>query len=483
MDRQGLLTVKEASAYLGVSPCTVYRWVESGGLPHSRLGRGVRFKQADLDAWVEKQKASPRPILVPPDQALTLPPVWAKKGCHENTGGTGEMAKAKSRTRLNFGYGAIYQRKTRDGQARWYLDYRDAKGKRIQRVAGNASSSEEAEAALRQALVAESTAVSSSGKVLGRIKFREYSKLFLNDYSMSVKRSWRSDQSRLKLLDRYFRDTYLDEITPLAITKFLALRIKDGNAPSTSNRYLALLKKMFNVAIDEGYIRENPARKTKKCSERDRVSDRVFSEEEEARLLSASYPTLRSVIFVVLNTGLRLGEVLSLKWELIDFEKRMLKVERTKSGRPLTLPMNGDLVEEMKRLRALGPANQFVFQNPKTGGPITTIRSAFEGACKRAGITGLTFHRLRHTVASRLIERNADIEEVRSILGHSSIAITQRYVHATEERRRAAVELLAKKTPESPQNGGSLLHGCDTAEKKGETEIRQKLVSYGFSVN
>jgi hypothetical protein len=63
------------------------------------------------------------------------------------------------------------------------------------------------------------------------------------------------------------------------------------------------------------------------------------------------------------------------------------------------------------------------------------------------------------------------------------IAVTQRYVHATEERRRAAVELLAKETPDSPQNGGNLLHGCDTAEKAGQTEARQKLVSYGFSVN
>ena len=142
-----------------------------------------------------------------------------------------------------------------------------------------------------------------------------------------------------------------------------------------------------------------------------------------------------------------MGEVLSLKWELIDFENKMLTVERTKSGKPLTIPINGDLWEELKRLRSLDGTSTYVFENPKTGKPITTIRTAFEGACRRAEITGLTFHRLRHTVASRLIERHADIEEVRSLLGHSSIAITQRYVHATDDRRRAAVELLSKKSP------------------------------------
>jgi integrase len=178
-----------------------------------------------------------------------------------------------------------------------------------------------------------------------------------------------------------------------------------------------------------------------------------------------------------------LGEVLSLKWELIDFENKMLTVERTKSGKPLTIPISGDLWEELKRLRSLDGTSTYVFENPKTGKPVTTIRTAFEGACSRAEITGLTFHRLRHTVASRLIERHADIEEVRSLLGHSSIAITQRYVHATDERRRAAVELLAKKAPEEPQNGKI----CDTAvtrnEKSGDPEAQQKLVTYGFSVN
>lgn len=157
---------------------------------------------------------------------------------------------------------------------------------------------------------------------------------------MSVKRSWRSDKSRLNILDSFFRDSNIDEITPLAITKFIACRIKSGNFESTSNRYLALLKKMFNLAIDEGYLRENPAKKIKKYSEKDRGQERTFSKEEESRLVEASRPVVRSVIIVALNTGLRLGEILSLKWKLIDFEKRTLQVERTKSGKPLTLPIN-----------------------------------------------------------------------------------------------------------------------------------------------
>jgi excisionase family DNA binding protein len=484
MTVQTLLSVKEAASYLGVHPCTVRRLERKEDLPSIRgRGLGIRFKKEEIDSWLENRRTRPLPHFGQPPQALTLPPVCHIKGSHGKTGGTCEMAKAKSKTRLNFGYGAIYQRKKADGSSQWYLDYRDADGKRIQRVASRASSPEEAELALRQAVLAEAGPVPGSAKALGRIKFTEFSRIFLNDYSMSVKRSWRSDKSRLKILDQFFGDTYLDEITPLSITKVIRWRIESGNSKSTSNRYLALLKKMFNVAIDEEYLRENPARKAKKYSEKDCTNDRVFSEEEESKLMKASSPRLRSVIFVVLQTGLRLGEVLSLKWELIDFENKMLTVERTKSGKPLMIPISGDLWEELKRLRSLDGTSTYVFQNPKTGKPIKTTRTAFEGACRRAEITGLTFHRLRHTVASRLIERHADIEEVRSLLGHSSIAITQRYVHATDDRRRAAVELLSKKAPEEPQKGEKVLHGCDTEGKKGEAPAQPKLVSYGFSVN
>jgi integrase len=142
---------------------------------------------------------------------------------------------------------------------------------------------------------------------------------------------------------------------------------------------------------------------------------------------------------------------------LIDFEKKTLQVERTKSGKPLTLPINSDLYDELKRLRALDETSPYVFLNRKTGKPLATVRKPFTAACEKAEFTGLTFHRLRHTVASRLIERNADIEEVRSLLGHSSIAVTQRYVHATDDRRRAAVELLSKWAPgRTPIRGKSV---------------------------
>jgi len=393
------------------------------------------------------------------------------------------MPNGKSKTRFNSGYGAIYQRKTSAGRIRWYLDYRDAEGKRIQRLEPGACSREEAEIALRKAVLAESARVPGAARPRRRITFSEFSQIYINDYAMTVKRSWRGDKCRLGILDPYFKDVYLDEITPLMIQKCLAWRLKSGNSKSSANRYLALLKKMLNLAVEEGYLETNPAAKIKLFPEKDRLKERILTEEEEARLLSASYPVLRSALIVALNTGMRHGEILGLRWDQIDLKKMTLTVEKTKSGRPRTIPLNPPLLRELERLRSQNGHGPFVFTNLDTGRPLRSLKTSFRAACRRAGISGLRFHDLRHTFGSRLVEKGVDIETVRSLLGHSSIAITQRYVHSTDERRRSAVDKLAAVASESAQNRANLLHGCDTAEKSEESEPRKKSVSPCFSMN
>lgn len=281
----------------------------------------------------------------------------------------------------------------------------------------------------------------------GRIRFTEFSQIFIDDYAKNVKRSWRSDKSRLGILGSYFKDIYLDEVTPLMIRKCLAWRLKAGNSKSTTNRYLALLKKMFSLAIEEGYLETNPASRIKKSSEKDRLKERVLTEDEAARLKSASYPVLLSIISVALHTGMRLGEILSRRWTQVDLTKMMLTVERTKSGKSRTIPLNAALHDEILMLKSQDGRSPFVFPNPKTGKPLTTVKTAFVAACRRSEIAGLRFHDLRHTFGSRLVEKGADIETARSLLGHANIAVTQRYVHSTDERLRLAVEKLAASSP------------------------------------
>lgn len=101
-----------------------------------------------------------------------------------------------------------------------------------------------------------------------------------------------------------------------------------------------------------------------------------------------------------------------------------------------------------------------MFTNPETGKPYVDIKKAFRGACRRAGIKDLRFHDLRHTFASRLIEKGVDIIKVKELLGHSTVKVTERYTHSNREERKKAVELLCKKSPKIAGKLENLLHSC-----------------------
>jgi len=87
--------------------------------------------------------------------------------------------------------------------------------------------------------------------------------------------------------------------------------------------------------------------------------------------------------------------------------------------------------------------NEVVFYNPETGKPFVDLKAGFKLACEKAGISGVTWHTLRHTFASRLVANGVDIVTVKELLGHSSIGVTMRYAHTNFDSKRAAVEKLS----------------------------------------
>jgi excisionase family DNA binding protein len=250
--REALLDVKELSLYLGVSPCSVYRWAQEGKIPNIKLqGRGIRFKQPDIDVWLEESIS--RPLHKSADLAtLTIPPETTMKKSHGESGGICEMPKGKFKSRRNFGFGAVYVRKSSSGDSRYYLDYLD-NGKRIQRVCRRATSFEEAYWELRRAVFKEPEKK--------RAAFSAFADEYLEDYAKPSKKSWESDKGRLDRLKKYFRETNLRQITPMEIERFRASLLTKGMEKSTTNRYVALLKRMFNLAIDEGHAETNPGSK------------------------------------------------------------------------------------------------------------------------------------------------------------------------------------------------------------------------------
>ena len=419
-----LLSVKQNAKFWGFSESWVYRhWLELHGF---KVGSRIRFNKEDQEKLREKLKDS--------QKRLTIP-------CLFNTlpAGGNKMAALKKGRQI-YGFGSVYRRKK--GKS-WTIDFYDENSKRVQKVVPHAQSREEAEYALmfeKQKVFDRKYRIEQRRQKIG---FKTFAQIYVEDYMMTARRNFQSDVYRLNELNSFFKDTDLRDITPFTVERFRKSRLKAGNSKSTVNRYTALLKTMLNTAIQENYAEENPVTKVKLYSEKDNLCERILTEQEEIRLYEASADYLRPIITVALNTGMRKGEILNLKWSQVDLKTKRLRVEKTKSQKLRFIPMNDNVFNELNVQPKDGGV--YVFANPATGRPYYDVKRQFRNACLKADIEGLRFHDLRHTFATRLVEKGIHIKKIRDLLGHFSVTVTERYTHSTDEGMRKAVELLDRK--------------------------------------
>jgi len=269
------------------------------------------------------------------------------------------------------------------------------------------------------------------------IGFMEFAREFIDVYSKQNKRSWERDETALRCLEPHFKGKKMRDIGPEIIERYKAKR-KTEVAPGTVNRELAFLKTLFNKAVEWGRLESSPTANIKRFKEPNH-KDRILNTSEMTKLLDEANGYLKPIIIVALNTAMRKGEILNLKWENVDFSKRCIHVEDSKSGRSRNIPMNSLVIEAL----SVRPQTQiYVFPSPRTGKVFKNIKASFRIACNKAEIKGLRFHDLRHTSATRMIEVGVPLVVVSKILGHSSIQMTMRYAHPTPENIRLAVEKL-----------------------------------------
>jgi excisionase family DNA binding protein len=433
-----LLTVKEVAAILKVHPNTVYEKTRKAKIPSVRTSNTrIRFKESEIKGWIDRR--SRRAL----SSTAQLPKFTLNLEDYDRIllKGGRDAVNDKSRRRWNYGFGSIILRKTTEGRDRWSIDYRD-RGKRIREVVKDAQTRGEALVALQSRVAESFNGRFNPVRRTEPMRFSRLAEIYLEDYAKTNKKSWICDSYALKAhLVPYFGGSRLEEITPLMIEQYRNERLRSVRKSST-NRETALLKVMFNLAITWGFASENPVLKIKQYSEKGNVKERVLSEEEETRLLAAAAPHLRPIILMLLNTGARRNEILTLKWNAVDLKQRTIRLTRLKGGQNPVVPLNERAFEVLTALRAKATSD-YVFTGPK-GEPLATIRTAFTNACRRAEVDGLRLHDLRHTFASRLVKAHVDIITVQSLLGHVSVTTTQRYTHTHEDQRRAAVAALEK---------------------------------------
>lgn len=301
----------------------------------------------------------------------------------------------------------------------------------------------------------------AEGKYLDKKKIKNpFFSVVVTEYkgwAQSRKKSYNTDESRIKVLMNEFGDKKLADLSPKVIEKFLAkLMEQEGRSSATCNRYRALLSRIFNLAIDwEMFEERNPITKVSKLPESS-GRERVLMGDEKERLLEAAEEPLKSLIIAALYTGCRQGELLQLQWAQVDLDSNVIKIvgDNTKTGKGRTIPIHPFL-----RGILLGLPSRFqgesVFINPKTLKPLRQpkggsiyLRRAWREALERARIEDLRFHDLRHDFCTNAMRNGIHPKIVQELMGHSSSIMTDRYTNFSFEETQLAIA----KLPSSSDN-------------------------------
>jgi integrase len=277
---------------------------------------------------------------------------------------------------------------------------------------------------------------------------REYVERHYLPHARERKRSWRDDANKLRAdVLPAFGDRPLAAIAPREVQLYLD-RIRGRASPSTANRHRTLLLRLWNLALRWQLADRNPVLGTERYREPP-PRDRFLDDDELRRFLQAlnrrPHRVAAEAIRLMLFTGCRRSEVLTLTYADVDLTREQLTLRRTKSGRVAHLPLNAAALAVLQRREAeRSPGQPLVFPNPTGTGPLRAVRRTFAGACRDAGLEGVVLHSLRHTFATHLArEPDVTLHSLAALLNHAQISTTMRYAHHTQGVLRQATAKLA----------------------------------------
>src|SRR5437588_3828192 len=264
-------------------------------------------------------------------------------------------------------------------------------------------------------------------RALGRMPFNQFADMYLERVRQLMK-SIQTERDRVKRWMRQFATRPLGQITRAEIEAWRRERMSKCR-PATINRDLSRLRHMLNIAVEWGLLEESPMQGIKFLRENN-ARTRYLSLEECQRLIaSCMAPHIRALVSVALHSGMRLGEILNLRWYDLDFSSGFILVRDSKNGESRHVPMDATL-SALFRAYPHRLGTDLVFSSSR-GGRIVDVRTGFLNSCKRVGLTDLHFHDLRHTFASQFVMAGGDLYILKEILGHKSPAMAARYAHVS----------------------------------------------------
>jgi len=271
---------------------------------------------------------------------------------------------------------------------------------------------------------------------LGRMPFKDFAQMYLEREGPLLK-SIRTERNRVLAWAREFGSRPLRQITRAEMETWRRKKMTTCR-PATINRDLSRLRRMFSLAVEWELLEESPMAGIRFLRENN-ARTRYLSLEESNRLIASCIePHIRALVTIALHSGMRLGEILNLRWHDLDFAAGFILVRDSKNGESRQVPTDATL-SALFRAYPHRPSTDLVFSS-SSGGHIVDVRTGFQNACKRAGLIDLHFHDLRHTFASQFVMSGGDLYILKEILGHKSITMTQRYAHLSPTYKIKAID-------------------------------------------
>jgi integrase len=341
----------------------------------------------------------------------------------------------------------------------YQIDYYDPNGKRVRKTFKKKKDARN-ELAARQVSMADGSYFEKAKTYT--TTFEELAEEYVENFKHQ--RSFkRSKRYVIEALKREFEGYRLKNISYLDLETY---RNKLRNTltahgkvrtDASVNRAIACLRHMLSKAVSWDMLDRNPFEKGESLQLTENNRRLRYLNEEEIERLLAECPTkapprkrgrfvqgpqaiyLRDFIIIATNTGMRKGEILSLKWDQIRGE--FIYLEKTKTDKARQIPINDDLAECFKSIRKRqGLTTKYIFCDQN--GHIKDIKTAFNAALKRAEILDFRPHDLRHTFASHYVMRGGSLGALQKILGHADIKMTMRYAHLSKEFAKEEIKLL-----------------------------------------
>lgn len=323
----------------------------------------------------------------------------------------------------------------------------------------------------------EPLAVSQERKVEGMPTFESF---LTNHFDPWSKTHHRDAINGCRAIRKSFADLLtlrLDEIDARCVEQLRTTWLAGGLTPASANRNMTRLRGVLTRAVEWGVLEAHPMAKLKRLKVDSRGRVRYLAPDEEKALRDAMTEReaaicaerenankwradrkkdlmvdlnklhfadhLRPLVIISMNTGMRRGEVFNLTWTDIDLKNKIITVEgiTSKSGQTRHVPINKELLEILTNWKNQTSDKGFVFPG-KDGHRLDNVKKSWDGLLTRAKIEGFRWHDLRHTFASKLVMVGVPLNTVRELLGHSDLAMTQRYAHLAPDIKAAAVELI-----------------------------------------